>query len=141
MCSACVEGVKCVVWGVFSVLDMRMWSVCDMCCGCLLCAYYVSCVYVFYERICCVSVVSFAAYLRCVSVFCKYCVCALPVCEYVSVHAVGFMCACGVYDALRPVCFMYCVSVGYMLYVLCVCVLCAFVCCVYVLCVSCVCCM
>ena len=90
MCSACVEGVKCVVWGVFSVLDMRMWSVCDMCCGCLLCAYYVSCVYVFYERICCVSVVSFVAYLRCVSVFCKYCVCALPVCEYVSVHAVGF---------------------------------------------------
>ena len=122
VCSACVEGVKCVVCGVFSVLDMRMLSVCDMCCGCLLCAYYVLCVYVFYERICCVSVVSFVTHLRCVSVFCKYCVRALPVCEYVYVHAMGFMCTCGVCDALRPVCFTYCVCLLGTCYMSCACV-------------------
>ena len=96
MCSARVEGVKRVVCGVFSVLCVRMSSVCDMCCGCLLCTCYVLCVYVFCERICGVSVVLFVAYLRCVSVFCESCACALPVREHFYAHVMGFMCMCGV---------------------------------------------
>ena len=138
MCSARVEGVKRVVCGVFSVLCVRMSSVCDMCCGCLLCTCYVLYVYVFCERICGVSVVLFVAYLRCVSVFCESCACALPVCEHFYAHVMGFMCMCGVCVVLCPMCFMYCVCLLGTCYMSCVCIMGFCMLCVCVVCELCV---
>lgn len=65
----CADGVECMVCGVFSVLYMRMLSVCDVC-VCVYCVPIIFSVYVFYGRICCVSVALFAPYVRYVSVFC-----------------------------------------------------------------------
>ena len=108
------------------------------------------CIRVLWENMLCVCGIVCHIFEICVSVCSKYCACALPMCEYIYVHVVGFMCmvyVCVVCVVRYVLCVSstVCVCWVHVTWVLCVCVTCSCMLCIcaacelYVLCVSCMC--
>ena len=94
-----------------------------------------ACIHVLRENMLCVCGIVCHIFDICVSVCSRYCACALPMCEYIYVHVVGFMCMvcvrveCVIRYVLCVSCIV-CVCWVHVIWVLCMCVMCSCMLCV-----------